>query len=565
MSQGHRREWGRSPWVELLAVVIFGLIWFSATQHRTLMEPDEGRYAEIPREMLASGDWIVPHLNGIEYLEKPPLQYWATAVAYKTLGVTQANSRLWSVSLGFLGLWVIYAIGRSQSGLAAGRYAALIAASCPLYVFISQINVLDMGLAFFLTCALGCFLQSRRPQAAAHWMWLCWASLALGFLQKGLVAFALPAIALSVYSLIQRDLSAWRRLQPLAGLLIVGAVASPWLLLMTRHDPDFLWFFFVHEHLLRYTTTIHARVEPWWFFIAVLLVGTLPWLNVLFSGVRRAWRNDDARGGFGVDRFLLIWGATVVVFFSLSGSKLTPYIVPAIAPLALLGGSALAGRGWIFGRGYDLILSLLLAGLCLASPLLVHTWIPEGVARAAYGNFSVWVAAAGALIVVSVGAALLLARARSTTGEADASPSALALGLCAALTLIVSGTNTLEPVRGGPSISAAIRPYLRVDRPFYCVGMYPQTVIFSLARSCILVEYHGELMTQLAGGAAHWLPTLRQFEDRWKSEPGAVAIVDPGELPRLREAGMILRTDSTTSVAIAVHDASTRFSPPVLR
>ena len=139
----------------ILLAAFIAAVWFAGPHLRTLTEPDEGRYAEIPREMLATGDWITPHLDGIPYLEKPPLQYWATAVAYRVLGESAWVSRLWTAGLGFLGLGTVYFLAKRLFGVLAARFASLILASCPLYVVLGQISVLDMGLAFFLTCALG--------------------------------------------------------------------------------------------------------------------------------------------------------------------------------------------------------------------------------------------------------------------------------------------------------------------------------------------------------------------------------------------------------------------------
>ena len=540
-------------WPELLCAILFGAWWFAAPAYRTLTEPDEGRYAEIPREMLTSGDWIVPHLNGIQYLEKPPLQFWATAAAYKALGITNFNSRLWSVGLGFLGLWIIYAIGRVQFGLAAGRYAALIAASSPLYVFIAQVNVLDMGLAFFLTCALGSFLQAQRQRQQPHWMWLCWCALALGFLQKGLVALALPALALLIFSLVQRDLALWRRLHLLAGLLIFSVVTLPWLLLMTQHSPEFLEFFFVHEHLMRFATTVHDRVQPWWFFIAISLVGTLPWWTAIGVGVREACKQSTNATTFATERFMLIWAITIVAFFSMSASKLAPYIVPVVAPLALLAGAELARRAIHVGGWRHLLPAWLIAASAAATPWWLPALQSTRIRHESYTVFSHWLAAAGVLIALAAATAFALARSRAVEKQMVA-VAALSFGLCSGLTVISCGTNSLEMVRGGPSIGAAFAPFMRDDTPLYCVGTYPQTLIFALRRTCVLVQYYGELNPKLAGGAAHWLPSLEQFTARWSQQPNAVAMLNPIYFERLRALGVPLQAIARDEVIVlAIH------------
>jgi 4-amino-4-deoxy-L-arabinose transferase-like glycosyltransferase len=323
---------------------------------------------------------------------------------------------------------------------------------------------------------------------------------------------------------------------------------------MSVREPGFLQFFFVHEHLLRYTTTIHARVQPWWFFIAVLLVGILPWLGTVMRALPLAWQQQARPGEFNTSRFLLIWAASIVLFFSLSGSKLTPYVVPAIAPLALLSGMSWARRSARAQRP-PVFFPLTLAGACIAARWIIPLVVPAGSIRDSYGDFASWLALAGVLICVTVAVAYALARLRpASTNAWQSSTALLAIGSCAALTLIVASTNTLEPARGGPSISAALRPYLQLDRPFYCVGMYPQTVIFALGKTCVLVGYHGELETQLDGGASHWLPTLHDFRERWNREPDAVAIVDPAEIQKLGQAGVAVHKVSRSGSAVVVNN-----------
>jgi 4-amino-4-deoxy-L-arabinose transferase-like glycosyltransferase len=534
----------------MLAVlaVFVGVVWFGSVGYRTLTEPDEGRYAEIPREMLATGDWITPQLNGMPYLEKPPLQYWMTAAAYSVFGVSAWVSRLWTITTGLLGIAVIYALGRSLWGAQAGEFAALIAASCPLYFLVGQINLLDTGFAFFLTAGLACFLMAQRVSGSGHdsakgpdvrrrWMWACWATLALGFLQKGLAALVLPVIALAAYSLVSRDTRPWKRLHLLAGLAIIGSVTLPWLIAVSLRNPEFLRFFFIHEHLVRFTTTIHRRTEPWWYFIGILTIGILPWIPVIARALVNRWRDPAPPGGFHVEKFLVIWAATIVVFFSLSGSKLAPYIVPAIAPLALVAGRWLQVRGaarlmWpVVAISATFLLSLL-----ILRPLVGGLMQP-GLKQEVYLQLGAWAQIAGIAGVAGV----VIAAFAIQRGTLRIAVAAAAGGLCTTMAVLICASNALEPLRGGSGIAHAIRPHLTAETPFYCVGMYWQSLPFVLQRTCDVAQYQGELGVQFAPGTTHWMPGIDEFAARWKPQRSAVAVVNPKVWPQVQATGLVAR------------------------
>ena len=517
---------GRRVVIGTLVVVCIAL-WFANVGYRSLAEPDEGRYAEIPREMLASGDWITPHLNDIPYLEKPPLQYWATAFAYRVFGFDPWVSRLWATTLGLLGVAAAYATGRVLWGARAGVFAALILASSPLYFVVAHINTLDIGLAFFMNAALACLFfaqhQTTDPTARRRWMWLCWLALACGFLQKGLVTVALPAVTLAVYCIAYRDSRLWRQLHLLDGLVILAVVTLPWLVLVANRNPGFLEFFFIHEHVARFATTVHRRSEPWWFFIAILSVGVLPWIPVIVQAISNYRREYQRGSGLHAEGLLLIWAAALLVFFSFSGSKLAPYIVPAVSPLALLAGRWLQLHASVRSLRPVVIVSAVFCVLlvCL-SPLMAH-FVEPGPKQTAYLEIAGWAWIAGLIGLVGVAAALAAIRYRQLLPAV----CALSGGFIVTLTLLMCGSNALEALRARPGLAGVIAPHLTMDTPLYCVGMYWQTLPFALQRSCSLVEYTGELETQFDQERRHWLPDVASFVEQWKREPSAVAVVNP--------------------------------------
>src|SRR5580698_5171227 len=189
----------RKSWKLGAAAACATVVWFALLAQRPLYDPDEGRYAEIPREMFNAGDWVIPHLNALVYLEKPPLQYWLTALAYRALGQSEFAARFCTGLAGYLSLAAVFLVGRSLWGFDSGLRALLFTSASALFVLVGHQLTLDMLLSFCLTAALGCLLmaQSRRD-VRAHWRsWMlgCWAAMALAVLTKGLIGALIPAAA----------------------------------------------------------------------------------------------------------------------------------------------------------------------------------------------------------------------------------------------------------------------------------------------------------------------------------------------------------------------------------
>jgi 4-amino-4-deoxy-L-arabinose transferase-like glycosyltransferase len=536
-----------SFWPLLLALAV---LWFGNIQYRVLTDPDEGRYAEIPREMLASGDWLAPHLNGIQYLEKPPLQYWGTASLFAALGNDIWVSRLWTAGLGFCLLGIIWRAGRRWYDEAAGRYAALILGSSLLFYSLAHVNTLDMGLTFFMTTALVAFIDAQRAPQRRRLLWVTWCMLGLAVLQKGLVGLVLPGFALALYVLIQRDWALLRRLGLISGILIVLAINLPWWWLMQKRNAGFFDWFFVHEHYTRFTTNEHGRSQPWWYFSALLLLGLLPWLEPVARGVVTGWRRQTA--GLSAERFLILWAAAIFIFYSPSGSKLAPYILPMLPPLALLAGRELA-RASAPDRALrsSLILASLMAmGLVLMPWIRTHLQVP-GERAAGYTEIAQWGLVGGlALGAAVIGSAWLLRPASHATGTAV---GVLATGLVAALALLSNGSNAIERWRGTAQIVAAVRDHSDAVSPLFCVDMYPQSAIYLLGRTCVVVGDHGELETQFDDGDSNYLPGLDEFIAAWRREERPVAIIDTSTWQRLQTQSLpatVAFENSTTVVIV---------------
>jgi len=247
-------------WVALAAT------WFATLQVRPLLDPDEGRYAEIPREMWVTGDWVTPRLDGLKYFEKPPLQYWATAAAYSAFGVSDGTSRLWTFALAFLCLPMVYGWVRVLYGMKAGLVALVALAASPYFEIVGHLNLLDAAFTFWMAGAILAFALAQNAatgsQNERRWMLATWAAAALGVLSKGIVVGVLAGVTLILYSLFERDWRPWKRLHLALGLPLFLVLTAPWFVLVSRRNPEFLQFFFIHEHFARYLTTVHQRVEP---------------------------------------------------------------------------------------------------------------------------------------------------------------------------------------------------------------------------------------------------------------------------------------------------------------
>jgi 4-amino-4-deoxy-L-arabinose transferase len=302
---------------------------------RALWIPDESRYAEIAREMLESGNWVVPQLLGMHYFEKPVAGYWFTALSQALLGENLFASRLpVALATGLSAVVVGVLAQRLWQDARKTWIAVLLYLSSGLVTGLALYMTLDPQLALWLNLALLAFHWAMTTRSS-HRRLLAWALLGaacgLGFLTKGFIAWLLPVLVAGPYMLWQRRLGELLRYGPLA-VLVAIAVAAPWALAVHQQAPDFWNFFFWNEHIRRFAAADAQHVRPFWFYLPVLLLGCVPWLGLLLPALRRAWaERSDARVGF-----LVIWLVFPLAFFSITRGKLPTYILPCFTPLALL-------------------------------------------------------------------------------------------------------------------------------------------------------------------------------------------------------------------------------------
>ncbi|MEO5331793.1 MAG: glycosyltransferase family 39 protein [Magnetococcus sp. YQC-5] len=533
--------------------VILAVLWFAMLDYRDLNEPDEGRYAEIPREMFASGDWLTPRLDGFKYFEKPPMQYWATAVFYQLLGPSAATSRLWSALMGFVGILSVIWVGKRLFGPAAGWYSGLVLTSMILYVAMAHFNTLDMSTSVWLMLGMGALLlaQSRReedPGSCRNYMLLGWAALAGACLSKGVIGLVLPGATLVLYSVWQRDWGLWRHLHLGWGILLFLALTAPWFVGVSLANPEFPHFFFIHEHLERYTTTTHGRTGVWWYFLGVLLLGTVPWsrrvLAVLFKP-GFAWGKGTGR--FDPVRLMWVNVVFIVFFFSISQSKLIPYILPAFPILALLLGRDLAMDKTRLTLGWETRLLAILAVLLCVGAINIHVFVNEVRPAEMLVQARPWLLGAASVLAVAVGVSLWL-RCQGGTVLISLVVATLLTGQ-----LILWGAQVFSPTNSSRNAAKAISSIGNATTPVYFVNCYFQSLPFYLGRTILLVEYMGELEFGIRQEPATWIADKVTFNQRWLRETQAVAVFRLDDFAVWRTNGLPMRVvhEDTRRVVVA--------------
>jgi 4-amino-4-deoxy-L-arabinose transferase-like glycosyltransferase len=524
----------RERWIYRSLAALLALLWLATLSARPLFNPDEGRYAEIPREMQSGGDWVVPHLNGLAYIEKPPLQYWATALSFRLLGPSEFAARLYSALTALGTILLALLAARRLWGLEAGWRAAAVLSSMLIFVVLGQLLTLDMSLTFYMTLSLTAFLAAQQAAQPRSWMLLAWAATGLGVLTKGLVAAAIPGAVLILYSLYSRDVAPWRRLHAQWGLPLLLAITVPWHWLATRRLPDFLEFFFVREHLARYLTPIADRHEPWWFFGGVFLAGSVPWTLPALRALGAGWRRHASPAAFNPSLFLWIWVVFIGVFFSLSDSKLMPYILPLMPALALLI-AALPVQALKRDFLFTAILTLI-AGLALGLASLNWASVIASSDRSAYflplakplGQIALLLAVSGAFVLVH--------------GARDATRAGVFLGAgwCLAWLLLIRAAASVAPVYSGVALAAAL-PAADRGAPVYSVRTYDQSLTFYLRRTVTLVGYRGELDYGLRKEPGAEIADVAEFVRRWSSPTQAFAVMEKTMFDDLKSRGVPMR------------------------
>ena len=366
---------GSRPFWRWLALLLALLLALAAL--RPLSVPDEGRYAEISRWMLVSGDWLIPRLDGLPFFHKPPLLHWLQASVMAVLGPSPWAARLVPAGAALLMVGGLYLAARRMGGAAVARRAALMLAASGAFLVGGQYVNHDTLVAAFIASGIWCFALAflhDGPRPHAHLARLGFACCALGLSTKGLIGVALPGLVLFVWITWTRQ---WRKVPRLpwaSGLLIFAALALPWLVLAGKHYPGLWGYLFGAQQFSRYTGATFNNQHGLWFYPAVLAVMLLPWTVFIPFSFKNGAHQAPAAPQKGADEIRLlcwIWVGAIVLFFSLPRSKLAGYVLPVVPPLALL-----AALGWERvmaarrgGERWFLLLALIPIGVCTALTL----------------------------------------------------------------------------------------------------------------------------------------------------------------------------------------------------
>jgi 4-amino-4-deoxy-L-arabinose transferase len=365
----------RRVWLLWLALL---LAYFAVLGCRPLCMPDEVRYAEISREMLDSGDWVVPRLLRLPYFEKPVGGYWLINTSQLVFGHGNFAVRFPSALASAITALLVGALARSGTGdPRKGWLAGLVYLSSFMVFGVGTDCVLDPMLTMWLTAALGAFWRAfQTTTRGARWSWwsvfgaLCGAA----FLTKGFVALAVPTVAITPLMLWQRR---WRELLGYGAwsVVVATAVAAPWALSVHAREPDYWRYFFWEEHVRRFASHDAQHPQPFWYFLPFALAMTLPWTGAVPAALRFGWRHGVRAGG-PFERLMLLAVLAPLLFFSLAEGKLATYILPCFPPFAILIGNAIVdgldrGRSLALQWSARLMLGLSSAGLLALLGLVV--------------------------------------------------------------------------------------------------------------------------------------------------------------------------------------------------
>jgi 4-amino-4-deoxy-L-arabinose transferase-like glycosyltransferase len=540
----------------VLLVVLVAVVWFGSLDLRHLLSSDEGRYAQIAKEMWLSGDWVTPRYNDVKYFEKPPLHMWVTALAYTVFGVGEWQARLCVALFGVLGIAMTTLAARRWFGDRTALAAGLVLLASPNWNIGAHFNALDMSVSGALAAVLAATLIAQHPQTGAaarrRWMWAAWAAMGVAVLTKGLIGLALPGLVLVVYTAWSRDFAVWRRLHIVSGTLVLLATTVPWFWLVAQRNPEFLHFFFIHEHFQRYTSTVHHRSGPIWYFVPQLLAGFLPWIALWPGMVAAAWRHRADRG-FQPVKLLAAWALSIFVFFSLSGSKLPGYILPVMPALAILAALALerlSDRGW----RVQLIVAAAFGTAMIGAAVVVGMRAPASLPRPEWREYAPWVAAAGATMIVGAAWAWAIQR----RGARSASLLVHALAMFVATVIVTVGHETFGRPASGADLAPRIRARLEPGMPLYGVRRLDHTLPFYLGRTLVLVDAPDELEFGLRQEPQRWIPSLELFEQRWADGPRALAVMSPATHALLRQRGLTMHPVAADARRVVVANFPSR-------
>ncbi|PYO61282.1 MAG: hypothetical protein DMD28_10365 [Gemmatimonadetes bacterium] len=461
-----------------------------------LLDPDEGRNAEVAREMASSNDYLIPHLDGLPYLDKPIVYFAASAALMEALGPTETAARFPAYVSTLATIALLTWFARRRWGPNAGWVAGLACATMPFTLAYAHTAIFDSTLTLCTTAAMICMFEERTA--------LAWAAMGVGALTKGPVALALPLVAMAVYALATG--TSLRRLASLPGVALFAGLCLPWFFAVSHRFPEFPAYVFVRETFERFTTARFHRTAPFWFYLPIVAVGAFPWIVPACARLDR-WRATwTARREPAVREpiWLAAWVLAPLVLFTLNHSKLPQYVLPLMPALALAAARHLASEGpRIAWRPY-VALATALGALFIVLPGRLFAAVPLTTAE----RLAIPPAATALGVALLASASTLAAAARRGSLELGALAYAIPV-----LLLPFAGATVLRTVgddRSAARLAAAIQPVLGNSGRVLGVAAYPPSLPFYLNRTVtVATAGAGELTSNY----------IAAYQDRYRAIP----------------------------------------------
>ncbi|HEV7486995.1 MAG TPA: glycosyltransferase family 39 protein [Thermoanaerobaculia bacterium] len=434
-----------------------------------LLDPDEGRNAEVGREMAATNDYVMPRLDGLPYLDKPIVYFAAEAAAMEVLGPTEVAARLPAFLFTIASAAFLFWFAKRVWGSDEAFIAAIVFLATPLAVAFSRTVIFDAALALFITMATA-FFYFACEEGARKWSALAWLSIGLGVITKGPVAIALPMLVAIPYAIWRKR---FRALWSWGGLALFVVAVAPWVWAVSRVIPDFLHYVVVTETAQRLATKALKRTGPPWYFIPYILGGALPWSIVLLGSPRAIDRRDRST------IYMLLWIAIPFLFFSISQSKRPQYILPMMAPVALL-----VARVWHNARVGSRVAAvvLLVFGLALViAPQFLHL-------RAEYGD-------AARLSAMAIGIIFILGGALAFVRNRDVVLIALTIPIIAIPLAANPMMRAIGARRSEAALMEQIRPMVTSQTQIVGIEAFTGSMTFYLQRPIVVVTPDAEEFT----------------------------------------------------------------------
>lgn len=505
-----RRDLGPDRFATVLALFLILAIAFAGVLSLPLAEPDEARYAETARLMVASGDWLVPRLERSPFLDKPPLLYWLSALSFEIFGVSDASARLPIFLSALLCLALTYTQSKRAFSKPAARMAVVVLASSPLFFGLEQLLTMDMLLTACTTAGMAAVWRGVRDDDR-RWIYVGYLATALGVLAKGPIAVLLVWLPILLYAAAQRDFAVARQCLQWRGIVGLIALCAPWFLLVNARVAGFLADFWWHHHVERFLNPWHHR-EPAWFYAPVALVGLFPWsvLWLLAPEAARAAVTDVRR--HATSTYLVLCILVPFVLFSVSSSKLIPYVLPAIPPLAVLIGAVYhrilqRAAPTLLARGG--ILFAVAGSAALVCGLVFFIWVPHWRIPILRPLLTL-----GGASVVAAG---VLARIQSGRARFGLALTSLLVGLTAILFFVETGR--AELAKHYRALSLAARCETPAGAALLSFGGYRPAVDFYFGRQAEVVDESDESHLQAI----------------WKGAKPVTAFVPAGDIERLQQ------------------------------